>query len=328
MSFTERTPLEHGFAPVFANTVEPQLAEFEFERKALLRKTHRNMVLIALAGIALVGLAYLIWGNDSLPGAPIAGVILTAIALFIAPASAGDKWEGKLRDIVMPAICDHVGDLTYSGGGSAFSIDVFKDLKLLPKHDRAARSHLYRGTRNGTDFQMVHAHLTITTEGSNDQRKTTTVFQGLLFRIDLPHAAPGRIALMRDRGSVGNKVAEALSFGSTRSLPKVSFDHDTFEAAFEVYADQPDAAKDFLTQAKRDALLQFGQDQGGGLGAQAFVAGYYGASFYMALERGGARMTMGGLNTSVTEIEEDLHRVFDAIALAHSAVDTLSGAAA
>lgn len=325
MNFTERSPIEEGFAQVFEADVAPQLIEFEFERKAVLRKTYRNMGLIAAAAVAVFGVAYQIWDPEDL-FIVIAVIIGGAIGIsYLIWAHAGSKWASNIKDIAMPVICDHVGELTYASSGGAFSIDTMMDLKLLPKHDKAARSSHFRGTHNGSAFEMVHATLTTESEGNNG-RNSSTVFRGLLFRIDMDPPAPGRIVLMRDRGGMGNKMAEAFSFGSTRALPKVAFDDVDFEAAFEVYADRPDQAMAYLSDSMRDAIMHIGADQGRGLGAEAFVAGFQNKSFYMALKRDGAFMKMGGLTTPVTEIEQDLHGVFDDIALIYEVVDRLHAA--
>lgn len=325
MNFTERSPIETGFAQIFEANVAPKLIEFEFERKAMLSKTYRKMALAVAAAIAIVGLPVLMWGPDRLFPVIFLTLFAGGIGVFTIWAKAGSTWTSKVKDIAMPAICKHVGELTYSANGSAFSLHTMLDLKLLPKHDKESRRSHFRGTHNGSAFEMVHATLTTETEGTNG-RNTSTVFRGLLFRVDMDPPAPGRIVLMRDRGGMGNKLAEAFSFGSTRALPKVSFDDTAFEAAFEVYADRPDDAKAYLSDTMRAAIMHIGVDQGRGLGAQAFVAGFQRGSFYMALKRDGAFMKMGGLTTPVTEIEADLHGVFDDIALIYQVIDRLHAA--
>ncbi|OAN75870.1 hypothetical protein A8B78_15630 [Jannaschia sp. EhC01] len=99
-------------------------------------------------------------------------------------------------------------------------------------------------------------------------------------------------------------------------------------AVFEVYADNPEGAKTFLTDAMRDALLKIGQHHGQGLGQKAHVAGFQSNSCYMALRRQGSFMKMGSLTQPVDEIEEDLHGLFDDITLSLQVVDRLMQAGA
>lgn len=324
MPFSERTPIERGFAETYARDVQPQLNEFEFDRQAMLKKTRLTFFGAVAAILAIAGAAYAIFGSDSMPFAPFLALFAIVGAHFTIWGSAKAKWSGKIKDIAIPAICDHVGNLTHTSSGGRFSIRTMENLRLLPKHDNAYLSNLLDGTHNDAPYQMVQARLTETHHDSENRRRTTTVFQGLLFRIELPHAAPGRIALMRDRGGIGNKLAETFSFGSTRSLPKVTFDDTAFEAAFEVYADQPDAARAFLSQTMRAALLSIGDTHGQGQGAKAFVAGFERNAFYIALKRDGGIMKMGDLKTPVDQIEEDLHGIFNDIALSHCVVERLT----
>lgn len=323
MPFTERTALEQGFTAVYEAQIQPQLNEFEFERKAVLKRTRLYMALYVSVAVA-VGYVLSLFFDPI--GSVIVGVIIAVFGMVLIWSTAAGKWTGKVKDIAMPAICDHVGDLAYEADGSRFPMSHMVDLKLLPKHDKASLSSRFHGTHNGVPFQMVRAKLTSTYTDSDNRSRSTTEFAGLLFRIDLPTPVPGRIALMRDRGGVGNKLAEKFAFGSTRSLPKVTFDDAPFEAAFEVYASDPDGALTFLDAPLRAALLTVGRGHGQGAGGKGLVAGFMNKSFYVALERTSPAITMGALNTSVSEIEEDLHRAFDNIALAHEILGTLTEA--
>lgn len=321
MNFTERSPIESGFAAVFDTQIKPQLIEFEFERKAVLRRTYLQMAALLAVGVAIMIAGNFVAYGEYLVPALIFGGALGLGGAYMMHKNACARWTSKIKDAAMPAICDHVGDLTYSASGSGFSLSAMENMRLLPKYDNAYRRALMRGTHNGSGFEMVHTTLTETHYDNENRRRTHTVFRGLLFRIDMPTPAPGQIVLMRDRGKIGNKLAEKLAFGSTRSLPKVSFDDGPFEAAFEVYATQPEAAQTYLSGALRAALLRIGSEQGNG--AKGMVAGFERGSFYIALERSGSFMTMGSLTTPVHEIEEDLHGIFDDIAISHQVIDRL-----
>lgn len=326
MNFTERTPLEQGFTAVYEAQIQPQLNEFEFERKAVLKRTYLKMALSVPAAAAIAYVLNLLYGNQNPFGAGIVGVMIAAGAMVWIWSAAAGKWGGKVKDIAMPVICDHVGNLEYEANGSRFPKSPMMDLKLLPKHDRASLSSRFHGTHGGVPFQMVRATLTSTYADSGNRTRTITEFAGLLFRIDLPTPVPGSIALMRDRGGIGNKLAEKFAFGSTRSWPKVTFDDAPFEAAFEVYASDPDGAQTFLDAKLRAALVRVGSGHGQGVGGKGLVAGFVNKAFYVALERSSPAITMGGLSTPVSEIEDDLHRAFDNIALTHEIVGILTEA--
>ena len=111
------------------------------------------------------------------------------------------------------------------------------------------------------------------------------------------------------------------------SMPKAVFDDPMFESAFEVYADDPKAAKEFMPKIFRENLLAIGDSEGGRKGAKAMLAGFDGTDFYLVLTRGGSFMQMGKLTRKVTEMEDDLHAIFDDIAISHRIIDRLHGIA-
>lgn len=326
MKFTERTPLEKGFADIFEADVAPKLVEFEFERQAVLRKTYIHMALIAVPVIVCIIAYGLYWGDDKelLPFAFIAVAVGVMGALTI-KSRAATRWKATVKNVAMPSICTHVGDLTYSQNGDAFSLQPIYEMNLLPRNRREGLHHLFTGTYHGTRYQMVRARLV---SEASDRRAPNEKgdFEGLLFRVELPKAGPGQIALTRDRGGIGNKLAEAFSLTGTRSMPKITVADPNFEDAFEVYASQPDAAKAYLTKPLIDMLMRIGYEQGQGKGAQSFVAGFSNGNFYMALMQTGPFMTMGSLTQPVSEIEDDLHGVFRDIDLGRTIIDRLNWA--
>ncbi len=319
MKFVERSPIETGFSGIFEARVLPRMTELEAERSSRLTKATRNIALVvAVAVVAGVLGVMFVDGDWGIGIGVLAGVgsFIAGIALW---SSAAGGWKSAVAGTLMPYVCAHVGDLEYSEKGDDFNVEALLDLRLLPKFSNKTLSHLLRGTHHGTNYEMVHAALT--KKGNSDNDSDNVVFNGLLFRIDVPNPAPGRIALMRDRGRMGNKLAETLAFGSTRSWPKVAFDHGAFEEAFEVYADDPEAARAYMPDALLDALLAIGKEHGEGMGS--YVAGFERGSFYIALARTKPFMRMGGLTVPVADMGDDLHAIFDDIALSHSVIDRL-----
>lgn len=325
MQFSERSPLEAGFAQVFQADVRPKLLVLEEERIQRLRNAYRYVAVVLAVTIALIGLVYVIWGGDGFFGYVIVAM-LGGVAAYLAWTLQASGWNSSVEDAVMPAICAHVGDLEFDSNGGPFPIAEMHDLDLLPGHDSRSLSDWLRGTHNGTGYELVHATLSRQTRNSKGESRSRTVFTGLLIHIDVPVDVPGKVVLMRDHGGFGNTFSEMFSFGGARSMPKVEFDHAAFEAAFEVYADQPEDVRNFMPDPFLDALLNIGEDHGGGRGAKSFVAGFQNRSFFMALARKGAFMRMGKLTTPVANMEDDLHAIFDDIALSHQIIDRLHGA--
>lgn len=327
MKFTEQAPIEADFGTVFEARVAPELQRIEDDRKALL-KTARRHAAIPL-GIATLLALWVLLAAGSLEGKLVGAVVLLAlggVAAWLLWRRQAAKWRGTVAEAVMPAVCEFLGDLSYDRGArKRFPIDRIQGLGLIGSHDRASLEDRLEGRYRDTEFELVEAHLRRTSRDSDGDSRTRTVFKGLLFRIGVPEPVPTDILIARDFGSVGNKLGELLSFGTGRSMPKVAFDHAAFEQAFEVHADDPDAARRTMPPAFLDNLLAIAEDEGGARSARAMTAGFQESSFYLALHRRGEFMEMGSLTRPVGGIEEDLHRVFGDLATIRRIIDRLHG---
>jgi hypothetical protein len=324
MDFTERTPLETGFAAVCRERVVPALAELEHERRARLRKARLWMAGMGLAGLALGGVILAI--SDSEGGLVFAAIAVIAgiIGGFVARSKQASGWSGSVEKAVMPPICEHVGNLSFdSQGGDGFPLRALRELRMIPNYDRAHLCDHLAGRYRDTDFEMVEAKLTRRTRDSDNKQRTDTVFRGLMFHIAVPAPAPTPILITRDYGALGNKLGSFFSGTRGRGMPRVELDHPAFEEAFEVHAEDPGAVRRYLPPPFLGALLEIAQTEGGKKGAKAMVAGFRDDSFYLALSRGGRFMEMGALNRPVTEMEEDLHAIFADIELVHRIIDRL-----
>ncbi|MDF0601195.1 DUF3137 domain-containing protein [Psychromarinibacter sp. C21-152] len=326
MDFTERTPLEQGFAPVFRDHVAPALEKIETERLRRLATARKWLFICIGAGVALGAvLSFLIQGEARFIFALVAVGLGVIVGLTIRSAQA-NAWSGAVEQAVMPAICDHVGELQFSSTPTRdFPVSQMRALGMLGSYDRANLTDELRGTYRDTSYHMVEARLTKKTRDSDNKTKTRTVFDGLLFHIAVPVEAPGRILVARDYGAIGNTLSGLFSGDRGRGMPRVELEHERFERAFEVHADRPDEARAFMPPPFLDSLLAIGEDEGGRKGTKSMVAGFEGSAFYLALARGGSFMKMGGLTTSVTEMEEDLHAIFADIALVRRIIDRLHG---
>jgi hypothetical protein len=327
MNFTEHSTIEAGFGKVFDERVAPELERIEGERQELLRtaKMHAGIPL----GIAvLIALWALIAAGD-LEGKLVGAIVPLAfggvIAFFLWRRQAA-KWGGTVAQAVMPAVCEFLGELDYDKTArKRFPLDRIQGLGLIGDFNRSNLEDRLEGTYRDTDFEMVEAKLRRVSHDSDGDKDTKTVFNGLLIRVGVPEPMPTDILIARDFGSVGNKLGELFSFGTGRSMPKVSLDHEGFEKMFEVYADDPDAARDCMPPAFLDNLMAIAEEEGGAKGARAMTAGFQGESFYLALDRREPFMEMGSLTQPVGEIEDDLHRVFDDLALIRRIIDRLHG---
>ncbi len=326
MEFTERTPLEKGFAALFNDRVRPALLSLESERIERLRKARKWMAIVLAVTLALAAAIVLVFSGEFRIFIAIFIAVLGVIGAFIARQIQATGWSGAVEEAVMPSVCEHVGDLTYnSSGGHTFPLGEMRGLGMFGSYSSSSLSDELKGTYHGTAFELVEARLTKKTRDSDGDTKSKTVFSGLLFHIEVPAQVPTPILIARDYGSIGNALGTLFSGGKRGGMPRVHFDHPAFEAAFEVHADDPQAARDFMPDPFLDSLLSIGEGEGGKKGVKSMVAGFQGKSFYLALSRGGDFLRMGSLTTPVADMEDDLHAIFADIELVHRIIDRLHG---
>lgn len=324
MTFTERASIESGFGAVFSERVAPALDRLEAERRAQLATARKHMAVpIGIGGLlALLALFAVDDFKDKLIGMAFPLVLGGLIAALIWKHRS-KRWGGALAETVMPAVCDFLGDLSYDRKArDLFELDRMRALGLLPTFDQSKLTDRLDGRYRGMAWEMVEARLRNSGTGKDDSDRT--VFQGLLMRVALPEPAPTTIRIVRDYGSVGNRIVGFLSQGR-RETPRVELDHAAFEAAFEVHADDPDAARNYLPPAFLDNLLDIAEAEGGSEGTRGMSAGFHGEWFYLALSREAEFLEMGGLTRPVDGIEADIHDVFADISIAYRIIDRLHG---
>ena len=81
MSYTERSPLESGFAPIFEEKIQPQLAELEFERTAAGQRSSYRTYTIAGATALAVVLAFVFSDGEFAFGVLLLGGFLAGCAI-------------------------------------------------------------------------------------------------------------------------------------------------------------------------------------------------------------------------------------------------------
>lgn len=305
MLFTERTPIEKGFAEVFERRIQPELDGLEEERKAFLKKGLTRFIGITVLGI--VGGMAIAMAMD-LPW--FAGLIVAGVVAFVGYSfkqSQAAKWSGTVAETVMPHVTRFLGNMSYSRGANrAFDVQRVVDLGLIGSYDSSVLEDHITGTWNGMEFELLEADLT-ERSGDNDR---TTVFKGLIFRVSLPEPTPTPILIARNYGAALNKLAGMFSGSKGRGMPKVETHHPRFEADFELHAMDGDAARAYLPPAFLDNLTAIGAEEGK-RGTKSMRAAFSGSDFWLTLERNRPFMELASLYTPIHDIEDQLHAAFE-----------------
>ncbi len=313
--FTEETPLEHGFAHVFRDRIVPILRRQENSRQAMRAKALTWIGVAVLAGAAATAAGFLLgWGNATL----IAPFLAVAAGLVSYGRYQG-KWTAGLTSEVIPVMCDFLGTMRH--GGPTLSPGEFEDLGVVPSHTGARLDDTVNGSHNGLGFTLTEARLTNRTRTSKGRTRTTTVFRGLLIRIELAEDVPS-IYFGRDRGGLVNRLSEAFS-PVRRGREKIDTGVADFDGLYETYADDPAAARRFITPRLAGGLLEIARGETGS--ARYVAAATRGRGFHLAIPRSGDFLALGSLFRPLTVAEDDFHQCLADLALPRRVIEALGG---
>jgi hypothetical protein len=145
------------------------------------------------------------------------------------------------------------------------------------------------------------------------------VFRGLLFAIEVPQSVPARILVARESGAIGNRLKGWISGFS--GLERVPLPHPAFEAHFEVYSDDPTAARATVGPGFCDAMVALAEAHDG----QAIQGAFRLRWFYQTIPQRRDQFRLGSLFRSLDDLEEEADRVLQDVRIVHRVIDTLHG---
>ncbi|MBO9465955.1 DUF3137 domain-containing protein [Tropicibacter sp. R15_0] len=321
MEYLEKLPIEKGFAEVFYDRIEPELNMLETQRQSMRKEGQRNFWIIMGIGIAIsIAAFFLLQGHDWQPMIMFAGIGGGFFVAMIGKNRATGGWSSTINDVIMPPVCDFVGDMHYDRyAGKGFGLSRFTSLKLVANYDDASLEDRIEGTYNGVDYAMVEATLTKESTDSDGDSTDSTVFRGLLFRISLLNDAPCPILITKDYGKLGNRFAGMFSGGKGRGMPRVETGHPEFERFFELHADHGEAALEYLPDAFLDNLMD--------LGSTDIRCAFDGRDFLMAMGRKQDFLKMPGINQPMSELTGEINKVFVDLAMIRRVIDRLTNSA-
>ncbi|MEO0622857.1 MAG: DUF3137 domain-containing protein [Pseudomonadota bacterium] len=313
-SFTEQGPLEAGFAAIFHERIVPILERHEAERQELRSKAIRGMSISGLGGASGAGIGFT---NEYEVAGGVAGVV-GGMGVFGVRSLYESRWKAGLGAEIVPILCDFLGGMR--PGGHMVSASEFARLGVVPTHHSSHTEDPVQGEHNGIAWALTEAKLTSRSRDSKGRRRNKTVFRGLLFQIAVDRPAP-RIYFARDRGGVINWLSETMS-GARRGLEKIEASDPEFEKIYEVYTDDPAAAREYVDPNVLEGLLLISKyARGGGYVAAAFEGDW----FRLALPRRRDFLSLGSLFRPTSEIEADLHNALSDLDLPRRIIDALSG---
>lgn len=315
---TERHPYEEGFARVYREKIRPYLVATKDERP----EAHKRGVRYGVSAVvACVLLGAGIWYFFSFPLAMFLAALFSYYVYRLIYRYFTENIAAEMSGVLGGAICEFVGDAEHypSAGRQFVDFARMRRLGILPRYDRSSVEDGISGTWKGVGYRLAEVHLTERRKSRSQQRmRSRTVFDGLIFRIDVPTPMP-KIVFLRERGMLTG-LTEVFST-VRRGLERLEFPLPDFEHTYSVYTDDLDRARSALSPDFGRALLNLSAEQRGG--SRYLGAAFEGNALYLALSLERDFFNLGKINTDGDGFEEILHQALADLMIPRRVIETL-----
>lgn len=159
-----------------------------------------------------------------------------------------------------------------------YSVDAFpghefdhaREFELLPDYDNRYMQDQWHGTIDGTDFLLYETKLT-ETRGSGKNRRTVTVFDGIVIRFQFarPFLAT---TLVRREGFKFTLFGDTKSYGG-QELERIKMVDPRFEDAFDIYGTDQVEGRYLVHPAYCERLIDLEKEFDGEKLAALFLGG-------------------------------------------------------
>lgn len=278
-----------GFESWYEAEIRPHLGRFEAARRLARRRT-RSAIGLGAIGVALILSIGIVapagWTVPAMLTILGMGLCLVALALAVRAHRAA---QAPYKDFLLPAVCRRFG-LAYRRDGFDFPVEPFADLGLVPIEARHRLEDRMSGVHRGVGIDLCEADLR---HGGRPRRRNRgSTFRGVVAMYTLPRPVDGTTVVVPDVTWLGNRLD-----GLRRAQARVPIDDAAFEDRFEVYADDPGAARALLTPERRAALLALAEEANPDI-PKAFQKvprlAFAGGTLFMALPRIGDSFEAAG----------------------------------
>lgn len=275
-AFEERAPHEKGFAKVFAERLMPVLAGFAAQRQAAWRRARIGAGAVLVLGAACIVALWLYGPQD-----PPLQYVLTGFAAFVTimltfpmVLLAGGGLDEQAAEKVGPILADFLGDATYRRRPDKDFVAVGRmvALHVVRGYDVRLQDGV-EGTWRGVRYKIVEMSMRNPPTGGDG--KTRRWFNGLVMEIETPVAMP-TILFQPEMGLLSDMLK-----GPAEGRTRLAFPDPEVQAAFRVYADDPDAVWQAIRPGFGRTLLDIATAQGGE--TKRLSAAFEDKRFYLAM---------------------------------------------
>lgn len=276
----------------------------------------RGRIMIVAAVVAVLGVIVygMMWNNGARDPRFVIGAALALIIGFAA-------WEHRklsktYKQIVVRRVVSALGQgLTYSPD-SRFTKQDFLAMDLFNLRVEQWRAEdEVGGRRNAVTYSILEAKAT-RTEGSGKNRRTITIFKGVIVRLDFNKHFHGHTIVVPNSESqiLGGLFGES---SSRRSKELCRMENVEFEDAYSVYSTDQQEARYILTPKLMDLIMRARQRLNDGLRVS-----FHDNSVFVTLPDGGDRFELKLFGAKITP-ESTVGELCQVVQLAEDLVEAL-----
>lgn len=194
----------------------------------------------------------------------IIGLVGYVLVAFLKVGPHETSYIASFKEEIFKAFVQGIYPNTYYAPANYLPSNLFASSRLFGGYDSYGGEDYFEGkTDSGSLFKFSELRVTDTEtyrdSDNNTQTRTTTIFDGMFFVLDVPNRVAGRVQVLPDMaessfGFLGKFVQKNL--GSFFQGAKMVYleDHPEFEKAFVVYSQNEDEAYRILTPTLVQAI--------------------------------------------------------------------------
>ncbi|NBX65784.1 MAG: DUF3137 domain-containing protein [Proteobacteria bacterium] len=303
-----------GFVQHYRSKILPKVQDFERRRIEALRRLRSNTLLaLPLGFIGMIFIIYFAFYKmpDSAFDIMLFLGVSMVIGLFFWAVWPVMKYKESIKEQIYPLIFEYFGpDYAYSHV-SPLTVSSLQSSDIIPSFDREKTDDYVRGIYKGVPLEMVEAELT-QTRGSGKDRRTVTVFKGLLVVMGAHKNFKGKTLVKQDHGLMNWAV------NGFCGLERVKLEDPEFEKQFEVFASDQVEARYLLTTSFMERLKKLA----GIFNAKWVQCSFYSSRLLIMIPMDKDYFETSSVFTPATFIDE-ITRVLDEMKSFFDIIDTL-----
>ncbi len=262
----------------YDSTVRPYLDSIKKLHDAAVSKANRYIRISLIITVALA-----IWAAYAVhPALGLFPLVFGGAITLIFRLERGAKVAQSATQKIRQMVCDYLGDMTYVDDTTQDSMSKAALISnhVIPKAEKTSTHFMVTGTWRDTPYRLAEMSCTNYYKDSDGDRKSRTIFSGVVLEIHCPVAMP-RTLFVHEFGDTLNKL---FQWAARNTLPahRLKSPIAEVEENFEIYSDDVEQAAHHLGADFGLTLMQIAQRHQGG--KPYCAAAFEGHNFYLALK--------------------------------------------